>query len=267
MSQRVIFWGHRDPVEFRDAANWLEVHCDCRFVPAGTVPLLGDWAPDWVIVAQQRPGEFQHDEVERLMLRFPLAAWIALLGSWCEGETRTGRPLPGVQRVFWHQWQPRLARFLLGQSADSPQRMPRTASEAEITMAGLAGPQAILRSAAGDRPLTSLRIRPTALVRCGNARWTVFRELLAEWGLLVRRVDCDRTTRIDIEPPQATSALYYLCDTGPGLDCDREDFAADLRRFQPLGAIAIVDFPRWQERLAWSRAGADHVLSTTMADR
>src|SRR5206468_630467 len=34
----------------------------------------------------------------------PLAGVVALLGSWCEGETRTGRPLSGVQRLYWYDF-------------------------------------------------------------------------------------------------------------------------------------------------------------------
>lgn len=29
---------------------------------------------------------------------------VQLLGVWCEGEGRTGKPLEGIERVFWHQW-------------------------------------------------------------------------------------------------------------------------------------------------------------------
>lgn len=29
---------------------------------------------------------------------------VQLLGVWCEGEGRTGRVVPGVERVFWHAW-------------------------------------------------------------------------------------------------------------------------------------------------------------------
>jgi hypothetical protein len=41
-----------------------------------------------------------------------LARPLALLGSWCEGETRTGRPWPAVDRSFWHQWGARFDREL-----------------------------------------------------------------------------------------------------------------------------------------------------------
>jgi hypothetical protein len=278
MLQRVIYWGDRDPVEFRAPAKWLEAHCDCRFVPPGGEPEMGDWAPDWIILAQQRPGEFRPCDVERLMARFPLAACIGLLGSWCEGETRTGRPLPGVHRIFWHQWQPRLERFLGGQAPDSPQRLPRTASDVEFAMAGQAGPGSSKLSAVGNQAVISLRTRPTVLVHCSNARWPMFRELLDEWGLKVRRaatefVDHDPGTGsrdrpcspAKSSPSERTSIetgdLFYLWDTGPGVVSELDTFAADVRRYRPLGAIVIADFPRWQELLAWTRAGATHLLA------
>ena len=34
----------------------------------------------------------------------PLARIVGLLGSWCEGEVRSGRPWPGAMRIYWHQW-------------------------------------------------------------------------------------------------------------------------------------------------------------------
>jgi hypothetical protein len=29
---------------------------------------------------------------------------VALLGTWCEGETRTGRPWPGIPRYYWYEF-------------------------------------------------------------------------------------------------------------------------------------------------------------------
>ena len=35
-----------------------------------------------------------------------------LCGSWCEGEMRSGSPVAGLIRVYWHQWQGQLDNFL-----------------------------------------------------------------------------------------------------------------------------------------------------------
>jgi hypothetical protein len=71
-------------------------------------------SPEIVVVAQARPGQTSQREIESLRRRWPLAGIVAVLGSWCEGETRTGQPWPGVRRLYWYEfpawWQQQLAR-------------------------------------------------------------------------------------------------------------------------------------------------------------
>ena len=73
-------------------------------------PQLSD--PDLILIVACRPGRFSATEVEMLHRRAPLARLVALLGSWCEGEVRSGHPWPGVTRIYAHQWQARLPREL-----------------------------------------------------------------------------------------------------------------------------------------------------------
>jgi hypothetical protein len=61
-------------------------------------------ARELIVVAQSRPGVVPLAEVERLRRQNPLAGIVALLGTWCEGETRTGRPWPGVPRLYWYEF-------------------------------------------------------------------------------------------------------------------------------------------------------------------
>ena len=61
---------------------------------------------DLAIVFQARPGSIDSQEIEGLQRRQPLAGFATLLGSWCEGETRTGQPLPRCERLFWYQFEP-----------------------------------------------------------------------------------------------------------------------------------------------------------------
>ena len=60
--------------------------------------------PDVMVLAQERPGEIADALVQELQAIAPLSGMIAVLGSWCEGETRTGTPWPGVMRCEWHTW-------------------------------------------------------------------------------------------------------------------------------------------------------------------
>src|SRR5262245_46214259 len=60
--------------------------------------------PDLILLVASRPGRFSAAEVEALHRRAPLARLVALLGTWCEGEVRSGHPWPGVNRIYAHQW-------------------------------------------------------------------------------------------------------------------------------------------------------------------
>jgi hypothetical protein len=57
-----------------------------------------------VVVAQSRPDGVSHAQYEQLQRESPLAGILSLLGSWCEGETRTGKPWKGAHRVFWYDF-------------------------------------------------------------------------------------------------------------------------------------------------------------------
>jgi hypothetical protein len=91
--------------QFADAVELIRATSTCD--TSGTIP------PEVIVIAQARPGEFSQGDVETMRRRWPLAGVVALLGSWCEGEIRTGRPWPGVHRIFWYEfpawWQQQLA--------------------------------------------------------------------------------------------------------------------------------------------------------------
>ncbi len=65
---------------------------------------VGPGLPEVIVLAQSRPGVLRLREIERLQRSAPLAAVVSLAGSWCEGETRTGRPAAGVRRVYWYEF-------------------------------------------------------------------------------------------------------------------------------------------------------------------
>ena len=73
----------------------------------------------------------------------PLANTIALVGSWCEGETRSGAPAHGWRRVYWHQFSRCAAEGIdrlvngrgKGEEASLPLRLPKTITENERALA------------------------------------------------------------------------------------------------------------------------------------
>jgi hypothetical protein len=67
-----------------------------------------------IVVFQSRPGEISQATIEQAYRTSPLAPVLAVLGSWCEGEMRSGRPWHGVERVYWYDAIGRLTSLLGG---------------------------------------------------------------------------------------------------------------------------------------------------------
>lgn len=82
----------------------------CSFVdPRQAARNLAD-DPSWdlAMMAQARPGERSQAELEALQSAAPLMPIVVLLGSWSAGELRSGRPLRGAWRCYYHQFRTRL---------------------------------------------------------------------------------------------------------------------------------------------------------------
>ena len=67
---------------------------------------------DLVAIAQSRQGQYDQTTIDALLDRVGITPVVMLLGSWCEGELRSDKPIEGAKRVFWHQWQGRFAKFI-----------------------------------------------------------------------------------------------------------------------------------------------------------
>jgi hypothetical protein len=89
---------------------------------SASVDTDGSHSPELIVVAQSRPGEIGQARIEACRRRWPLAGIVAMLGSWCEGEARTGRPWPGVLRLYWYEfpswWRRQIALWQAGRCPD-----------------------------------------------------------------------------------------------------------------------------------------------------
>jgi CheY-like chemotaxis protein len=99
----------------------------------------GTLSPALIVVVQDWPGQVSASEIDRLRCAAPLARICGMLGSWCEGETRSGKPWPGAVRCYWHQWparfQQEIAALAAGES--SVWSLPPTASAEEQLLAAV----------------------------------------------------------------------------------------------------------------------------------
>ena len=97
--------GHLDfraSVELLNATATVHQFKDAQ--EAWREPIGLDRHPDVFVFAASRPGMMRARDLEQLRCRLPLVGVVALLGSWCEGEARTGRPVPGLSRCYWYDF-------------------------------------------------------------------------------------------------------------------------------------------------------------------
>ncbi len=102
---RVLVTGDFGHSEFADLIGGLDV--PTMLLPWQKLSQLREspGAVDLVLIAQSHRGAIYQADVDRIRQWWPEIPLLVLLGSWCEGESRSGAPLLGVTRVYWHQWQ------------------------------------------------------------------------------------------------------------------------------------------------------------------
>lgn len=78
--------------------------------------------PELILLAQSRPGAIVEADLRLLGRLAPLAGMVALVGSWCEGPARSGRPAFGLTRLCWYElpwwWRRQLAIYQRGRCPD-----------------------------------------------------------------------------------------------------------------------------------------------------
>ncbi len=199
--------------------------------------------PDLIVLAQAFPSQFLDHEVEHLRRLAPLARVLALLGSWCEGEMRTGRPWPGTVRVYWHQFPAQCGRELerLRAGEHSVWGLPVTATDEER----------LLLSA--QEPFTK---------HAGLVAIHTHRGEIEEWLSAACRASGYAT--VWLRPPRPThveGALAVIFDGTDGHRVEHERLKRLAESFAGTPIIALLDFPRIEDHRRAKSAGAAVVLS------
>ena len=243
-STRVLITGDLEHREFSDAVRWLENHTHlikqkCIDTALDQLSRM-DTAPDVIVVAQSRPGQFSSSKIEHLHAASPLSRIVALLGSWCEGEMRTGRPWPGVTRVYWHQWPQRGARELSAGTMRS-WSMPRTTSDAEC----------VLRLSNQRESVQSGLILIDAQT---TSNFDYLADICRSVGWTCRR----------LEPSDYRSAKNAHCviwNRGVNEQRLSSQLRDLVRKSHPAPVLALLDFPRREDQQMAISAGAKSVIS------
>ncbi|QDU91217.1 hypothetical protein Pla175_46370 [Pirellulimonas nuda] len=86
----------------RDASFGPALLCVAQSREAGRIQFVDDpGAAELCLWFRDRPERHAGDGPRESA---GAAETVAVLGSWCEGETRTGRPTEGVERVYWYDF-------------------------------------------------------------------------------------------------------------------------------------------------------------------
>ncbi|MGA2797275.1 MAG: hypothetical protein ABSE63_06850 [Thermoguttaceae bacterium] len=242
----ILLLGETDRPEFCDFRSTLEslgrVSRISEMERAINVLETGEVIPDVIVIAQAFPRQFSHGDVDRLRRLAPLSRILGLLGSWCEGETRSGQPLPAI-RIYWHQWRARAERELrrLIQSQCPSWGLPVTATEEER----------LLVSAAQAPP----RGQGLVAIHAGGFA-------MADWLSEACRT-CGYSTAW-LRPPHYTHVEGAAAAIFDGSDLHGEELEQLRRLTNALGrrpVIALLDFPRIEDERRAIAAGAAAVLS------
>ena len=247
----ILLLGDTDRTEFREAEACLQrcgsVHHFSSTATASTALAEGQLVADAIVLAQAFPGQFSHQAVDRLRRLAPLARVLGLMGSWCEGEMRTGSPWPGAVRTYWHQWPARCERELqrLAQGHGSSWALPVTATEEERLLA--------------DTTVAWPRRQGLIVIhsRCAEVHDWLSAACRSRGYSTVWQRPPD-LTRIE----GAAAALFDGSDLS-GEEADRlRRLTAALR---PAPVIALLNFPRIEDCNHAIAAGATVVLSKPLA--
>lgn len=247
-SLRVLAVGNVERSELASSLAACAAQCDLKMIatPAEAALRLarGDALPDVIVLVQARPGEISHQEVDALRRAAPLVRLVGLLGSWCEGEVRTGSPWLGVPRVYWHAWPLRwmadLARASAGWLPSWAQ--PETATEEDRVPDWVSVPV-----------LPPGRVAICALDR-DVADW--LHDACLSLGQQPIRVPAACNERISAD------AAIWDC---PGAPSEHgEELRAWATRVGPAGVLVLASFPRWQDAAVSMAAGAVCLVSKPM---
>ncbi|MEN6405836.1 MAG: hypothetical protein ABFC77_05125 [Thermoguttaceae bacterium] len=257
--------GDVDRSEFAGARAALELWGPVEVCPtaADAVAVLqrDQLAPDLIVAAQAFPDQISHAAIARLRRLAPLARVVGLLGSWCEGEMRTGSPWPGAVRVYGHQWASRAGRQLqrMASGKSCAWSLPPTATEEERLLAD-ADPAT---TPTDSKKSGGLATTPTDSKKSGGLVLIHSRSPeMAEWLSTMCR-SRGYATLWRREP----ASTYTDGVRAAIFDADRfgDASCAELRRLvesvRPSPVVALMTFPRAEDRRRAMQAGATAIVS------
>lgn len=227
-----IFIGDRSRSEFRQAfeslAESTRLTCHASVDAATTALAQSSADPALAVIAVTYPGQFVAGDIALLRQTVPLTRIVALLGTWCEGETRNGRPWPANARVFWYHWPRwwRRAHARLTPGRPARWEMPPTATGQDRVLAAI--------------PVTADHRRPGGLIAIAAGDWATYAAMAAAMESAGYATVWSRVHR----PSVWHGTTGGIWDGGQLDNREQARLSAFCRRLEPAPVVALFDFPR-----------------------
>jgi hypothetical protein len=235
------YWHH----DFRGQLSTLEA--PATMVPLERISSVADRDFQLIVLAQSRRDQISQATVDALRELVPNIPVVVMLGSWCEGENRSGNPLAGVNLVPWHQWKSGFERFCMqiveGVTPDWCQ--PLTATKADH-----------VRDYVPDPTLRDLLVGKQILISTEDR---VTFETVAD---MLRVYECVGFWSESDEELPGSERLDAICVDGNSVSEEFELRLNDLsEKHCELPMVAMLNFPRQQDFAALSTLGVQEVVS------
>jgi len=198
-----------------------------------------------IVLGQSRRNTIENSVVDKLRACHPGVPIVVVSGSWCEGEKRSGLPLAGVSLVPSQKFEGRLTRFLAQDSSDANAiwQQPLTSTESDR----------VRNYRIDEQEKTVLENCELTIIGDRYEDCLATSDMLKLYGICPRISesvdDCDPSTEV-------------VCIEGSGVDdalLAKAKAAAD--EFPAAGIIAIIGFPRPQDRSALTEIGVRSVVA------
>lgn len=245
---RVGDWSVDEFTHVREALETLPEAATFATMREAAIAVGNSTLPEVLLLAQPRPGCCAQADVDGFHVAAPLARIVIVAGSWCEGERRTGRPLVGAVRLYWHEvpawWSWNLALRVAGSTPDW--------SRPGDTSGTAVAPR-------NRHPAAGPPFRNIAVDAIGVATFETIADSLRSFGF-----HCVWTPRGRGATAGACAAIWDGGQLEPG-ECDA--LAALRARLDDAAApiVVLLDYPR-AEHIAQARTlGADSVLGKPYA--
>ncbi|MCE9554290.1 MAG: hypothetical protein K8T91_13065 [Planctomycetes bacterium] len=251
---RTLLIGDFAGAEFAPVVETLTESCRIQFATnlADAIMQLaaGDLSVDAIVLAWPYPGAFSAWEIHRLRRAAPLARQLAVLGSWCEGEGRSGEIIPGLIRTVWHQWTASwAAEFQARNMKQLPSWcLPETTGDEERLLARSTRhrPPSSGLIAIASRQFETAELYSAVCGKQGYSTvWLSGGEDLVRIGrptAIVWDGDANRLSELSEMHHQSSAPMVAL------IDFPRAD---DVRRATEAGAVAVLGRPMPWDCLFW----------------